>query len=37
VALVSGDDPAAARARRGPFSDDRDADASHTLAALTSG
>ncbi len=36
VALVSGDDPAAARARRGPFSDDRDADASHTLAALTS-
>jgi 4-hydroxy-3-methylbut-2-en-1-yl diphosphate reductase len=37
VALVSGDDPAAARSRRGPFSDDRDADASHTLAALTSG
>src|SRR5205085_78896 len=36
VALVSGDDPAAARARRGPFNDDRDADASHTLAALTS-
>jgi 4-hydroxy-3-methylbut-2-enyl diphosphate reductase len=36
VALVSGSDPAAARARRGPFSDDRDADASHTLAALTS-
>jgi 4-hydroxy-3-methylbut-2-enyl diphosphate reductase len=34
VALVSGDDPAAARARRGPFGDDRDADASHTLAAL---
>ncbi len=35
VALVSGDDPVAARDRRGPFSDDRDADASHTLAALT--
>jgi 4-hydroxy-3-methylbut-2-enyl diphosphate reductase len=35
VALISGDDPAAARARGGPFSDDRVADASHTLAALT--
>jgi 4-hydroxy-3-methylbut-2-enyl diphosphate reductase len=36
VALVSGDNPAAARVRRGPFSDDHDADASHALAALTS-
>ncbi|HEY7135106.1 MAG TPA: 4-hydroxy-3-methylbut-2-enyl diphosphate reductase [Acidimicrobiia bacterium] len=34
VALVSGDDPAAARERGGPFTDDRGADASHALAAL---
>lgn len=37
VALVSGDAPAAARARGGPFGDDRATDASHTLASLSTG
>jgi len=34
AALVFGGDPAAARSRRGPFSDDRSLDASTVLAAL---